>query len=137
MYTQTFTASTTLTARLRSLLACAAALVGVLSGAACDVDTLDERSSDLRDVDAALADRDELHSEDPDADEASPEAEVVGEWFTSDVSPTGKNTVTVCYCGLYQGSPLYVGVECAGYPSAAVCCSEKCSELIGALNGQN
>lgn len=137
MHTQALTASTTLTARLRSVFVCAAALAGLLSGAACDADTLDDRSAELRDEVGRPADLDELRGEDPDADEAIPEAEVVGEWFTSDEGPTAKNTVTVCYCGLYQGSPLYVGVECAGYPSPAVCCSEKCSELIGALNGQN
>ena len=40
--------------------------------------------------------------------------------------------VTGCYCG----DGIYLGVHCAGFPSAAVCCAVKCEELRNILDGQ-
>ena len=116
----------------RSLFTLVAALVGVFVGAACDIEepNADDRSDDA----PRIANADEVEEftamqEDANADRPALEVEE----FSNSLHPTEKNIVTVCSCGYYNGSQLYVGVECAGYPSAAVCCSEKCSELIAAL----
>lgn len=39
--------------------------------------------------------------------------------------------VTSCYCG----DGIYLGVHCAGFPSADVCCAVKCEELRGLIDG--
>lgn len=113
--------STTLRARLLGALLGAFAIAGSFAGAACDPDTLDRSDEEIA----------------APADEVAPDAQPVDdvEQFTSELDPSAKDTITTCYCGLYHGSPLYVGVNCAGYPGSHVCCADKCSELIGALNG--
>lgn len=113
--------STSFRTRLFGALVGVFALAGSLVGAACDPDAADRTNEEI----TALA------------DDVAPDAQPVDdvEQFTSELDPSAKDTITTCYCGLYQGSPLYVGVNCAGYPGTHVCCAEKCSELIGALNG--
>jgi len=120
----------------RPLFTLVAALVGIFVGAACDIEepNVDDRSDDAPRV--ANADEvEEFTAMQEDADADRPALGV--EEFSSSLHPTEKHTITVCSCGSYNGSPLYVGVECAGYPSAAVCCAEKCSELMAALDAQD
>lgn len=55
----------------------------------------------------------------------------------SDDGGTERMYLTTCYCGQYNGSALYLTVDCSGYPGGAgqVCCSEKCGILTDALDG--
>lgn len=117
----TSTPSVSLRARLLGALVGALALAGSLAGAACDPEDLGRTDEEI----AAPA-------------ELAPDARPIDdiEQFSSELDPSARNTIVNCYCGMYNGSPLYVGVECSGFPSQTTCCSEKCSELIAALNGQ-
>lgn len=117
----TSTSSVSLRARLLGALVGALALAGSLAGVACDPEDLGRTDEEI----AAPVEHD---------DDAQPIDDV--EQFSSEIDPAGKMKIVECSCGSYNGSPLYVVVDCAGYPSNAVCCSEKCSELIAALNGQ-
>ena len=145
----TSASSNNVLARLRAALGVAAALSFGLVAGACDVDDVDD--VDARDGVAAF----EADLEDIDLAEAEPgpvDAFLVGSFTADDGLDQAatcdlkggdcgdpgaeKNTITNCYCGLYGGSPLYVGVSCAGYASTATCCAEKCGELKNALDGQ-
>lgn len=120
----------------RLALACAAILS--LVGSACDEALVDdERAVVGREAEFDLAEPVRPRSN----DDADKDPDGCDDGTFDDATSCGDDaerepSITSCYCGLYQNSPLYVGVECAGYPSAAVCCAEKCSILIGALNGQ-
>jgi len=117
----TSTPSVSLRARLLGALVGALALAGSFAGAACDPEDLGRTDEEI----AAPVEHD---------DDAQPIDDV--EQFSSEIDPAGKMKITECSCGTYKGSPLYVVVDCAGYPSTAVCCAEKCGELTAALDGQ-
>jgi len=83
------------------------------------------RVADADEVEAFTAERDEV--------ESPARVEEVGDAL----DPSARETITVCSCGMYNGSQLYVGVDCAGFPSPAVCCAQKCGELTAALDSQH
>lgn len=120
--TSTPSHSVSLRARLLGALVGALALAGSLVGTACDPE-------DLGRTDEEIAAPVELEPDARPIDDL--------EQFSSEVDPAGKMKITECSCGSYNGSPLYVVVDCAGYPSTAVCCAEKCGELTAALDSQH
>ncbi len=110
--------------------------LGVFVGTACDIQepNVDDRSDDA----PRVANADEVEEFTAMQEDANAERPALGvEELSSSLHPTEKHNITVCYCGYYNGSQLYVGVECAGYPSPAVCCAEKCGELTAALDAQD
>lgn len=121
-------------AGLRFVLACAAILP--LLGAACDdgpvdgeeaiVDVADEANARPVDLDLAAV-----------ADEPTCDGAVDDGTSCDDDTIERKEIITSCYCGIYNGGPLYVGVDCSGYPGTHVCCAEKCGELKAALDSQH
>jgi len=119
----------------RSLFTLVAALVGAFVGAACDIEpTVEDRADDA----PRVANADEVEDFTAMQDDADAERPGLGvEELSSSMHPTDKEIITVCYCGIYNGSPLYVGVECAGYSSFQTCCGEKCGELKAALEAQD
>lgn len=119
----------------RSLLTLVAALAGVFVGTACDIE---EPNVDRADDAPRVADADEVEEFTAMQDDADAGRPALGvEELSSSLHPTNKEIITVCYCGMYNGSPLYVGVECVGYSSYHTCCGEKCSELTAALDAQD
>jgi hypothetical protein len=149
-FTSSTASSRDVLARLRAALGVAAALTFGLVAGACDVDDIDTRdgaaafAADLEDIDLADAEpgpvdaflvgsfaADGLGQASDDVDSCDAELE-----DSCDEPSAEKHTITNCYCGLYGGSPLYVGVSCAGYASVATCCAEKCGELKNALDSQ-
>jgi len=54
--------------------------------------------------------------------------------FPNDIG--AERAITNCYCGQYNGSALYVGVDCAGYSGHHTCCADKCGVLTAALDAQ-
>lgn len=119
----------------RSLFTLVAALVGVFVGTACDIEepNVDDRSDDA----PRVANADEVEEFTAMQEDADAERPALGaEELSSSLNPTDREIITVCYCGYYNGGPLYVGVECGGYSSVQTCCSEKCGELKAALDSQ-
>lgn len=116
------------------LLACLTALLAGVPG--CDEGDDQPRSSRIVVQDLA-AELDE-------ADAATPAP--IGQILACDLEDgdgdlcddtTAKELTTICYCGYSPSTgPVYITVDCAGYPGTQVCCSDKCSTRAGGTPGQ-